>query len=37
LLQYLEKKLGGGRVTSEKQFLDNDRKVLAFFTESEDL
>lgn len=30
--EYLEKKLGGGKVTSEKQFLENDRKVLKFFT-----
>jgi len=37
LLEYLEKKLGGGRVPSQKQFLDNDRKVLRFFTDSEDL
>ena len=29
--EYLEKKLGGGKVTSEKQFLENDRKVLKFF------
>lgn len=28
---YLEKKLGGGRVTSEKQFLEMDRKVLKFY------
>ena len=33
---YLEKKLGGGRVVSEKQFLENDRKVLKFFASSED-
>jgi EF-hand domain-containing protein 1 len=32
LLEYLEKKLGGGRVASQKQFLDHDRKVLRFFT-----
>ena len=32
---YLEKKLGGGRVTSQKQFLENDRKVLKFFAVSE--
>ena len=32
-----EKKLGGGRVPSQKQFLDFDRKVLRFFTRSEDL
>jgi len=37
LLEYLEKKLGGGRIASQKQFLDNDRKVLRFFTRSEDL
>jgi hypothetical protein len=37
LLEFLEKKLGGGRVPSQKQFLDNDRKVLRFFTKSEDL
>lgn len=37
LLEFLEKKLGGGRVASQKQFLDNDRKVLRFFTISEDL
>lgn len=34
LLEFLEKKLGGGRVPSQKQFLDNDRKVLRFFTKS---
>ena len=32
----MEKKLGGGRVVSQKQFLDNDRKVLVFFTNSGD-
>lgn len=37
LLEYLEKKLGGGRVPSQKQFLDFDRKVLRFFTRSDDL
>lgn len=37
LLEYLEKKLGGGRVASQKQFLDFDRKVLRFYTKSEDL
>jgi len=37
LLEFLEKKLGGGRVASQKQFLDNDRKVLRFFTVCEDL
>lgn len=30
--EYLEKKLGGGKVNSEKQFLENDRKVLKFFS-----
>lgn len=35
--EFLEKALGGGRVASQKQFLDNDRKVLRFFTRSEDL
>jgi hypothetical protein len=30
--EFLEKSLGGGRVASQKQFLDNDRKVLRFFT-----
>ena len=37
LLEYLEKKLGGGRVVSQKQFLDNDRKVLRFFVLCEGL
>lgn len=37
LLEYLEKKLGGGRVPSQKQFLDHDRKVLRFFVNSEGL
>lgn len=32
---YLEKKLGGGRVTSQKQFLENDRKVLKFYASFE--
>jgi len=36
LLEYLEKKLGGGKVPSEKQFLDNDRKVLRFFVRCDD-
>ena len=35
--EYMEKTLGGGKVASQKQFLDNDRKVLRFFCESEDL
>lgn len=33
--QYLQKKLGGGKVNSEKQFLENDRKVLKFFAKFE--
>jgi len=37
LLEFLEKKLGGGRVASQKQFLDHDRKVLRFFTKTNDL
>jgi len=35
--EFMEKALGGGKVPSQKQFLDNDRKVLRFFAESEDL
>ena len=35
--EFLEKALGGGRVASQKQFLDNDRKVLRFFAKSEDM
>lgn len=31
---FLEKSLGGGRPKSEKQFLDNDRRVLRFFCKS---
>jgi len=31
---YLEKVLGGGRAASEKQFLQNDKKVLRFYAES---
>ena len=27
---YLEHRLGGGRVPNQKQFLENDRKVLKF-------
>ena len=30
--QFLEKSLGGGKVASQKQFLDHDRQVLRFFT-----
>ena len=33
---YLEHSLGGGRVPSQKQFLDNDRKVLRFFSVYQD-
>lgn len=36
-MEFLEKKLGGGKVASQKQFLDYDRKVLRFFVTSEDL
>lgn len=36
MLDYLEHTLGGGRVKSQKQFLDNDRKVLRFYTYSDD-
>lgn len=32
LKEYMERSLGGGRVSSEKQFLDNDRNVLRFYT-----
>lgn len=31
---FLEHQLGGGRVPSQKQFLENDRKVLRFYCES---
>ena len=34
---FLEKSLGGGKVESQKQFLDNDRRVLRFFTTCDDL
>jgi len=37
MLEFLEKKLGGGKVASQKQFLDYDRKVLRFFVLSENL
>ena len=30
MMDYLEHKLGGGRVKPQKQFLSNDRKVLLF-------
>ena len=35
--EFMEKSLGGGKVASQKQFLDNDRKVLRFFTKCDDL
>jgi EF-hand domain-containing protein 1 len=35
MLDYLEHTLGGGRVKSQKQFLDNDRRVLRFYTYSD--
>ena len=35
--EFMEKSLGGGKVVSQKQFLDNDRKVLRFFTICDDL
>lgn len=34
---FVEHFLGGVRVQSQKQFLDNDRKVLRFFAKCEDL
>jgi hypothetical protein len=37
MMEFLEKKLGGGKVASQKQFLDYDRKVLRFFVLSEGL
>jgi hypothetical protein len=37
LKEYMEKSLGGGRVKSQKQFLDNDRRVLRFFARFDDL
>jgi len=33
MLHYMEKKLGGVKVQSQKQFLDHDRKVLRFYCE----
>lgn len=30
MIDFLEHSLGGGKVPSQKQFLDNDRKVLRF-------
>jgi len=35
--QFLEKSLGGGKVASQKQFLDHDRQVLRFFTVCDEL
>ena len=35
--QFLEKALGGGKVASQKQFLDKDRSVLRFFTRNDGL
>ena len=37
LKEYMEKSLGGGRVRSQKQFLDNDRRVLRFYARFDDL
>ena len=37
LKEFMEKSLGGGRVPSQKQFLDNDRRVLRFYTKFDDL
>ena len=37
LKEFMEKSLGGGRVAPQKQFLDNDRKVLRFYTRYDDL
>lgn len=34
---YLEHQLGGGRVKPQKQFLENDRKVLKFFSKYNNL
>ena len=35
--EYMEKSLGGGKIASAKQFLDNDRKVLRFFCHCDEL
>jgi EF-hand domain-containing protein 1 len=37
LKEYMEKSLGGGRVKCQKQFLDNDRRVLRFYARFDDL
>lgn len=34
--EYKEKTLGGGKIASQKQFLDKDRQVLRFFCNSSD-
>jgi hypothetical protein len=34
---YMEAAMGGGKVKSQKQFLDHDRKVLRFFSKFDDL
>jgi hypothetical protein len=34
--EFMEKALGGGKVTSQKQFLDNDRRVLRFYTKCDE-
>jgi len=34
---FMEKSLGGGKVSSQKQFLDHDRKVLRFYVTNQDL
>lgn len=36
MMDFLEHSLGGGKVASQKQFLDNDRKVLKFNAVCED-
>ena len=37
LKEFMERSLGGGRVSSQKQFLDNDRRVLRFYTTFDEL
>ena len=34
---YLEHQLGGGKVKPQKQFLENDRKVLKFYSKFNNL
>ena len=36
MLDFLEHSLGGGKVASQKQFLDNDRKVLRFYSKCDE-